>query len=73
MIYLTDVDAAFKRAIDAGGKVDPGMELQDQFYGDRSGTLIDPFGHKWTLATHVRDVSEDEMREHMDAMAKETA
>ena len=73
MIYLPDVDTAFQRAIDAGGKVDPGMEVKDQFYGDRSGTLIDPFGHKWTLATHVRDVSEDEMREAMDIMAKEPA
>ena len=73
MIYLDDVDTAFKRALDAGGKVDPGMELKDQFYGDRSGTLIDPFGHKWTLATHIKDVSEDEMRAAMDAMAKELA
>lgn len=73
MIYLPDVDAAFQRALDAGGKVDGDMTVKDQFYGDRSGTLVDPFGHKWTLATHVRDVSENEMREHMDAMAKEMA
>ena len=49
------------------------MEVKDQFYGDRSGTLIDPFGHKWTLATHVRDVSEEELRTAMDEMAKEPA
>jgi len=73
MIYLTDVDAAFQRALDAGGKVDPGMEVKDQFYGDRSGTLVDPFGHKWTLSTHVKDVSEEEMQKSMDAMAKEFA
>ena len=73
MIYLDNVDTAFQRALDAGAKVDPGMEVKDQFYGDRSGTLIDPFGHKWTLATHVRDVSEDEMRAAMDEMAKESA
>jgi len=73
MIYLTDVDAAYKRALDAGGKVDPGMELKDQFYGDRSGTVIDPFGHKWTLATHIEDVPEDELRTRMDAFAKEMA
>lgn len=73
MIYLPDVDAAFQRALDAGGKVDGDMTVKDQFYGDRSGTLVDPFGHKWTLATHVRDVSENEMREHMDPMAKEMA
>ena len=70
---LHDVDTAFQRALEAGGKVDPGMEVKDQFYGDRSGTLIDPFGHKWTLATHVEDVSEEEMRAAMDEMAKETA
>jgi PhnB protein len=73
MIYLDNVDTAFQRALDAGAKVDPGMEVKDQFYGDRSGTLIDPFGHKWTLATHVREVSEEEMRSAMDEMAKETA
>ena len=72
MIYLDNVDAAFQRALDAGAKVDAGMEVKDQFYGDRSGTLIDPFGHKWTLATHVKDVSEEEMRSAMDEMAKET-
>ena len=73
MIYLSDVDTAFQRALDAGGKVDPGMELKDQFYGDRSGTVIDPFGHKWTLATHIKDVSEADLRKSMDAMAKEMA
>jgi len=73
MIYAPDVDTAFRRALDAGGKVEPGMEVKDQFYGDRSGTLIDPFGHKWTLATHVKDVPEEEMRAAMDEMAKETA
>jgi PhnB protein len=65
MIYLPDVDAAFRRALDAGAKVDPGMELKDQFYGDRSGTLIDPFGHKWTLATHVEDVPQQELESRM--------
>ncbi|HMI40877.1 MAG TPA: VOC family protein [Sphingomicrobium sp.] len=73
MIYLTNVDAAYKRALDAGGKTDPGMELKDQFYGDRSGTIVDPFGHKWTLATHIEDVSETELRKRMDSFAKELA
>jgi PhnB protein len=73
MIYTPDVDSAFKRALDAGATVDGNMAVKDQFYGDRSGTLVDPFGHKWTLATHVKDVPEDEMRAAMDAMAKETA
>ncbi len=60
MIYLDQVDEVFKRVIAAGAK-----ELQpvkDQFYGDRSGTLQDPFGHVWTIATHVEDISPEEMR-----------
>ena len=70
MIYVEDVDATFQRAIDAGGQVD-GEGVRDQFYGDRSGTLIDPFGHKWTIATHVEEVPEDEMQRRMAAMRKE--
>jgi PhnB protein len=73
MIYVEDVDAAFKRAIDAGGKVDGDMAVKNQFYGDRSGTLVDPYGHKWTLGTHVEDVSEDEIRRRMEAMAARDA
>jgi PhnB protein len=71
MIYVEDADAAFERALAAGGKVDKPME--DQFYGDRSGTIEDPFGHKWTLATHVEDVPEDEMRRRMEAWSAEAA
>jgi PhnB protein len=59
MIYVERVDDVFKQALAAGAK-----ELQpikDQFYGDRSGTLLDPFGHMWTIATHVEDVSPQEM------------
>jgi PhnB protein len=59
MIYVEDVDASFRQAIAAGGK-----ELRpvvDQFYGDRSGTLADPFGHKWTISTHKEDVSSEEL------------
>ena len=62
-IYVDDVDSAFKRAIDAGAKED--RAVQDQFYGDRSGTLTDPFGHRWNLATHVEDVPEDELQRRM--------
>jgi PhnB protein len=59
LVYVPDVDAAFARAIAAGAKaVRP---VQDQFYGDRSGTLEDPFGHQWTLATHLEDVPPEEM------------
>ncbi len=59
MIYVEDVDTIFKQALAAGGKeLKP---LQDQFYGDRSGSLTDPFGHIWHVATHVEDVSPEEM------------
>jgi PhnB protein len=59
MVYLDNVDQVFKQAIAAGGKeLQP---VQDQFYGDRSGTLKDPFGHMWTVATHVEDVPPEEM------------
>jgi PhnB protein len=59
MIYVEDVDATFKTAIDAGGTET--MPIKDQFYGDRSGTLTDPFGHVWTIATHIEDVAPGEM------------
>jgi len=59
-VYVPDVDAAFNRAVAAGGVVK--RPVKDQFYGDRSGTFEDPFGHIWTLATHIEDVSLEEMR-----------
>jgi PhnB protein len=66
--YVEDVDGVFKRALAAGGKqIRP---VQNQFYGDRSGTLIDPFGHTWTVSTHVEDVPPDEMQRRMEAMSK---
>lgn len=65
MLYVDDVDRVFRRAIDAGAKTQ--QEVKDQFYGDRSGTLIDPFGHCWTVATHVEDVGEEEMHRRMEA------
>jgi hypothetical protein len=69
MLYVLDADATYNRAIAAGGKeVRP---LQDQFYGDRSGTLIDPFGHKWTVGTHIEDVSMEEMQRRMQAMPQQ--
>lgn len=63
MIYLDDVDAAFERAVAAGGVVE--RPVEDQFYGDRSGTIVDPFGHSWTLSTHIEDVAEEEMQRRM--------
>ena len=69
MIYVDDVDNAYPQAIAAGGKeIRP---LQTQFYGDRSGTLTDPFGHQWTISTHVEDVSEEEMAKRAEAAMKE--
>ena len=65
MIYVDDVDTMFKNAISGGGtEVKP---LQDQFYGDRSGTLRDPFGHVWTVATHVEDIAPEEMERRAKA------
>jgi PhnB protein len=60
LLYVEDVDTAFPRAVEAGAEIT--RPVQDQFYGDRSGTLKDPFGHSWTIATHVEDVSEEEMQ-----------
>jgi len=66
MLYVKDVDAQFNQAISAGGKVE--RPVQNQFYGDRSGTFVDPFGHKWTLATHIEDVTPEEIGRRMAAM-----
>jgi PhnB protein len=63
MLYVDDVDAVFKQAIAAGGKEQ--RAVQDQFYGDRSGTFADPFGHVWTVSTHKEDVSMEEMEQRM--------
>lgn len=66
MIYVEDVDTIYPQAIAAGGtEVKP---LQDQFYGDRSGTLTDPFGHIWTVATHKEDVSSEEIEKRIAAL-----
>jgi PhnB protein len=68
-IYVDGVDAAFDRAVKAGAQVE--MPVSDQFWGDRYGKLKDPFGHKWSIATHIKDMSDDEMKRSMDeAMQK---
>ena len=68
-IYTNNVDAAFERATSAGAQVS--MPLMDQFWGDRYGLVTDPSGHKWSLATHVKDLSPEQMKVAMDeAMAK---
>ena len=64
VLYVDDVDTAFKKAIDAGGTQT--MEVEDQFWGDRMGSLTDPFGHKWSLATHIEDVPESELPARME-------
>jgi Uncharacterized protein conserved in bacteria len=71
MMYVEDVDAAFKRAVDAGASVT--MELADMFWGDRMGSVTDPFGHSWSLATHVEDVPPDEMAERAKAAMAQMA
>jgi PhnB protein len=64
-MYVEDVDAVVKQAVDAGAKVT--MEVADQFWGDRFGSVMDPFGHLWSIATHVEDVPPEEMAERAKA------
>ena len=63
MLYVEDVDKQFAQAVAAGATEK--RPVQDQFYGDRSGTLVDPFGHVWTLGTHKEDLSMDEVKKRM--------
>lgn len=67
-LYVEDVDAVFSQALAAGAKVTGDMEVKDQFYGDRTGSLTDPFGHQWTIMTHKEDVSFEEMQIRANAM-----
>jgi PhnB protein len=66
MLYVPDVDQAVDRAVKAGSKLD--RAVADQFYGDRNGTIHDPFGHVWTIATHKEDVSPEEMQRRAAAL-----
>jgi PhnB protein len=66
LLYVPNVDEVTKRAVDSGAKLM--MPVQDQFYGDRTGTVEDPFGHVWTVATHKEDISPEEMKRRVDAM-----
>jgi PhnB protein len=69
MLYVENVDEVFERAVAAGAKV--GMPLEDMFWGDRFGSVIDPFGHNWSIATHKEDVPPDELvKRGKEAMAK---
>jgi PhnB protein len=68
-LYVEDVDSVFKQALEAGAKVQ--MPLADMFWGDRFGTVTDPFGHSWSMATHKEDVAPEEMaKRSKEAMAK---
>ena len=68
MVYVEDVDAAYARAIEAGATAE--RVVENQFWGDRMGSLTDPFGHSWSLATHVEEVSPDEMERRMAQFSK---
>ncbi len=68
LLYVDDVDTVFAKALSLGATVN--KPLADQFYGDRNGTVIDPFGHKGTIATHKEDVSPEEMERRVAAMSK---
>lgn len=59
-VYLPDVDAVIQRALDAGAILE--RPIENQFYGDRTGSIKDPFGHKWTVLTHIEDVTPEEMK-----------
>lgn len=71
LLYVEDVDQVFKNAIAAGASIKGGMDVKDQFYGDRSGSLVDPFGHYWTIATHIEEVSYAEMQKRSDQLMQE--
>jgi PhnB protein len=71
LVYVEDVDTVAGRFVAAGAKTL--RAIQNQFYGDRSGTFEDPFGHKWTIATHVEDVSPEEMHRRSEAFKKQQA
>jgi len=74
-LYVENCDALFNRAVGAGAKVSPGPmgALADQFWGDRTGTIIDPFGYTWTVATRKEDLTPEETKKRMDEFMKSFA
>jgi PhnB protein len=70
-IYTEDVDRLFNQAVSAGATI--AMPLQDQFWGDRYGVVADPFGHKWSLCTHIEDVAPEELEKRGKAAFAEMA
>ncbi|MBA2491408.1 MAG: VOC family protein [Gammaproteobacteria bacterium] len=69
MLYVEDADTTFNRAVKAGAK--PLRPMEDKFYGDRAGTLEDPYGHQWHLATHTEDLSAEALQQRFDAFMKQ--
>jgi PhnB protein len=67
-VYVDDVDSVIQGAVDAGAQLM--RPVKDQFYGDRSGSVIDPFGHIWSVATHIEDVSPEELNKRMATMSQ---
>ena len=67
LVYVDDVDVAVSRSVDAGAELT--MEPKDQFWGDRLGEVYDPFGHSWLIATHVEDLTQEEIAERARAAA----
>jgi PhnB protein len=67
-LYVENVDAVFQRAIKEGAKVKGEMVVKDQFHGDRSGSLTDPFGHEWSVMTHIEDLTFEELQSRSDAL-----
>jgi len=65
-LYVEDVDAVFAKALKAGAIISGDMEVKDQFYGDRTGSLTDPFGHQWSIMTHIEDVSFEDMQKRIN-------
>jgi PhnB protein len=70
-VYVETVDAVVQKMVDSGAKVL--RPIKNQFYGDRSASLLDPFGHMWSVATHIEDVSPEEMKKRMTAATSQTA
>ena len=66
MLYVADVDAVYQAAIDAGAE--SLSKPEDAFYGDRGAGIVDPWGHRWHLATHIEDVSEEEMQRRLQTL-----
>ena len=74
-VYVENADALFNRAVGAGAKVEPGPmgQISDQFWGDRCGTINDPQGYRWTIATHKEDLTPQEMKQRQDEWMKKMA